>query len=181
METITLTAWQQRLLQRQLRATHDARLYRRTLAVLDVAAGEPVASAAHRLGVTPRAIYYWLDTYAHDHDPTALRDRDRPGRPALLDDAGRDLLRELLLDSSPQQLGYAAAEWTVPLLQHHLAGRTGQRPSDDTVRRELQRQGFVWKRCRYALDPDPELRGKKAADSPANPASAAPERRSGGG
>jgi transposase len=151
------------------------------LAVLEVAAGEPTPSVAHRLGVTPRAIYYWLDTYAHDHDPTALRDRDRPGRPALLDDADRDLLRELLLGSSPQQLGYAATEWTVPLLQHHLTGRTGRRPSDDTVRRELQRQGFVWKRCRYALDPDPELRGKKAADSPANPALAAPECRPGRG
>ncbi len=173
MDTIPLTAWQRRRLQRQLRAARDARLYRRTLAVLEVARGEPVASVARRLGVTPRAIYYWVAAYAHGYDPEALRDRDRPGRPAVLTEADRGLLRQLLLGQSPQELGYFATAWTVPLLQDYLARRTGRRPSDDTIRRELQRQGFVWKRPRYALAPDPELGGKKAADSPANPAPAA--------
>jgi transposase len=173
MDSITLTAWQRRRLQRQLRTARDARLYRRTLAVLDVARGEPVTAVACRLGVTPRAIYYWIDSYSHRHDPEALRDRDRPGRPALL--------RGLLLGPSPQDLGYFATEWTVPLLQDYLAHRTGRRPSDDTLRRELQRQGFVWKRSRYALDPDPELREKKAAAPLANPAPAASQRRPGRG
>jgi transposase len=181
MDTITLTAWQRRRLQQQLRTARDARLYRRTLAVLAVAQGEPVASVARRLGVTARAIYYWIESYAYDHDPGALHDRDRPGRPALLTETDRDLLRELLVGQSPQELGYFATEWTVPLLQDYLGRRTGRRPSDDTVRRELQRQGFVWKRSRYALDPDPELRGKKAADSLADPASAASQCRPGGG
>src|SRR5262249_49795541 len=95
MDTITLTAWQRRRLQQPLRTARAARLYRRTLAVLDVARGEPVAFVARRLGITPRAIYYWIDSYSQDHDPDALRDRDRPGRPALLTDAGRDLLRGL--------------------------------------------------------------------------------------
>ena len=173
MDSITLTAWQRRRLQRQLRAAHDARLYRRTLAILEVCRGEPVAEVARRLGVTPRVIYYWIAVYTRDHDPQALRDRDRPGRPALLTERDRDLLRQLLLGQSPQELGYFATEWTVPLLQEHLARCTGQRPSDDTVRRELERQGFVWKRCRYVLDPDPELRGKKAADPLGDPALAA--------
>ena len=181
METITLTAWQRRRLRRQLRVTHDARLYRRTLAVLEVAEGEPVAAVARRLRVTPRAIYYWLGSYACGHDPEALRDRDRAGRPALLTAGDRDLLRGLLLSGSPQDLGYFAAEWTVPLLQDHLARCTGRRPSDDTIRRELQRQEFVWKRSRYALDPDPDLRGKKAADPPAHSAAAASQRHPGGG
>jgi transposase len=181
MDPITLTAWQRRHLQRQLRATDDARLYRRTLAVLEVSRGESVASVARRLGVTPRAVYYWVGSYSRDHDPQALRDRDRLGRPALLAEGGRGLLRRLLLGRSPQDLGYFATEWTVPLLQEHLARCTGRRPADDTVRRELARQGFVWKRSRYALQPDPELRGKKAADAPANPPPAATQRRPGGG
>lgn len=181
MDTITLTAWQRRRLQQQLQSARDARLYRRTLAVLDVARGEPVASIARRLGVTPRAIYYWLDCYCQNRDPRALQDRDRPGRPTLITEADGDLLRGLLLGQSPQKLGYFATEWTVPLLQDYLARHTGRRTSDDTIRRELRRQGFVWKRSRYALDPDPELRGKKAAASSANPAPAAPQRRPGGG
>jgi transposase len=181
MDTFTLTAWQRRRLQRQLRATRDARLFRRALAVLEVARGEPVASTARRLGVTPRAVYHWLGTYAQAHDPAALRDSDRPGRPALLTAADRELLRELLLGWSPQDLGYFATDWTVPLLQEHLARCTGRRPSDDTIRRELERQGFVWKRCRYALDPDPQLGGKKATPAQAYPALAAPQRPAGRG
>ena len=180
MDTLALTAWQRRRLQQQLRATHDARVYRRTLAVLEVARSEPVAAVARLLRVTPRAVYYWLGTYAHDHDPEALRDRDRPGRPSLLTASDRLLVRELL-GQSPQDLGYFAAEWTVPLLQEHLAHCTGRRPSDDTVRRELDRQGYTWKRSRYDLDPDPELGGKKAAAPLAHPALAAPQRRLGGG
>jgi transposase len=181
MDTFTLTAWQRRRLQQQLRATHDARLFRRALAVLEVARGEPVAATARRLGVTPRVIYYWLRAYARDHDPAALRDGARPGRPPRLDAGDRERLRELLLAWSPQELGYFATDWTVPLLREHLARATGRRPSDDTIRRELERQGFVWKRCRYALDPDPELGGKKAAAAPAYPALAAPQRPAGRG
>jgi transposase len=181
MGPVTLTARQRRRLRQQLRATRDARSYRRTLAVLEVARGEPVASVADRLGVTPRAVYFWLGAYARDHDPGALRDAGRPGRPPLLTEGGRHLVRELLRGRSPQDLGYFAAEWTVPLLRDLLARWTGRRPSDDTVRRELRRQGFVWKRPRYALAPDPDLRGKKAATPPANQGPAAADRTPGGG
>jgi transposase len=180
MVPLVLTTWQRRRLERQLRVTPDARLYRRTLAVLEVGQGEPAPAVARRLRVTPRAVYYWVRAYARDHDPDSLRDGDRPGRPTRLTDRDRDLIRELL-GRSPQDLGFFAAEWTVPLLRQHLAGRTGRRASGDTIRRELRRLGFSWKRSRYALDPDPEAGGKKAATPPANPAPAGPQCRPGGG
>jgi transposase len=177
MNSLTLTAWQRRRLQRQLETTPDARLYRRTLAVLEVGRGKPVAAVARALGVTPRSVYYWVDAYAQAHDPLALRDDHRPGRPRLWAEEYRDELPQLL-GQSPQDLGYAAADWTVPLLQEHLEHCTGRRLSDDTIRRELQRQRYVWKRSRYVLDPDPELE-KKTADPPPDPAFAASERPAG--
>ena len=66
-----------------------------------------------------------------------------------------------LLGPAPQDLGYAAVEWTVPLLQQRLRQRLGLRFSDHTIRQELQRRRYVWKRSRYALDPDPELEKKR--------------------
>lgn len=171
MDTLTLTYWQRRHLERQLRSTRDARVYRRTLAVLEVAQGEPVAFVARRLRVTLRAVYHWVATYGRDHAPAALADRDRTGRPRLLTPADRESLRELL-DCSPQGLGYFAAQWTVPLLREHLTRRTGRPFSDDTLRRELQRLRYSWKRSRYTLDPDPEFGGKKEAHPAANPAAA---------
>ncbi|WP_439630633.1 helix-turn-helix domain-containing protein [Gemmata sp.] len=169
MDTLTLTYWQRRHLERQLHPTHDARVYRRTLAVLEIADGEPVASVARRLRVTPRAVYHWVATYGRDHAPDALPDRDRSGRPRLLTPSDRELLRELL-GCSPQEMGYFAAQWTVPLLRGHLTRRTGRPFSDDTLRRELQRLSYTWKRSRCTLDPDPEFGGKKEEHPAPDPA-----------
>jgi transposase len=171
VDILTLSYWQRQHLERQLRSTRDARVYRRTLAVLEVARGEPVTSVARRLRVTLRAVYHWLATYGRDHAPDALADRDRSGRPRLLTPSDRELLRELL-GRSPQEVGYFAAQWTVPLLRQHLTRCIGRTFSDDTLRRELQRLRFTWKRSRYTLDPDPEAGGKKEAHPAANPAAA---------
>src|SRR3979411_1177710 len=105
MGTLTLTTWQRRRLERQLRDTHDARVYRRTLAVLEVAQGEAVASVARRLRVTPRVVYYWVEAYRRSHDPDVLRDQDRVGRPRLLTQEDQNLLLALF-GQSPQDFGY---------------------------------------------------------------------------
>lgn len=180
MTTLTLTAWQRRRLERQLRSTPDARVYRRTLALLEVGGGEPVAAVARRLRVTPRVIYYRVETYARDHDPDALRDRHRSGRPGRLTDRGREVLGELL-GRSPQSLGGYATEWTIPMLHRYLARRLRRRPSEGTVRREVRRLGYTWKRSRSVLAPDPEAGGKKAGHPSANPWVLDPHRGAGGG
>jgi hypothetical protein len=57
-------------------------------------------------------------------------------------------------------MGYDAVNWTVPLLQEHLRTCAGRWLSDDTIRRELDRLGYTWKRFRYVLPPDPEREKK---------------------
>lgn len=173
MTTLTLTTWQRRRLERQLRETLDARVYRRTLAILEVARGESVASVARRLRVTARVVYLWVEAYVEGHDPEVLRDSNRSGRPHLVTHQDRVLLLELL-HHSPQDFDYAATEWTVGLLQEHLRRCTGKRLCEDTLRRALHRLDYVWKRPRYALVPDPELRGKKKASPRADQAVATP-------
>ena len=126
MHILTLTTRQRRRLERQLRSTADARVYRRTLALLEVGGGEPVAAVAARLRVTARVIYRWVETYTRDHDPAALRDRDRAGRPRRRTARGREVLGELLR-RSPQEVGGFATAWTVPLLHRQLAAGAGRR------------------------------------------------------
>jgi transposase len=67
----------------------------------------------------------------------------------------KDLMRQ-----RPEARGYFANQWTVPLLQEELFHGTGRYVSADTIRRSLDRLGYVWKRARYVLAPDPE-KGKK--------------------
>lgn len=176
-QPVTLTARQRRRLRRQLQQTAAARAFRRILAVLEVAQGTPVAQVAHTLGASRRMVYYWIADYTRRHDPTDLVSGHSPGRPTLWTDDTRAFVQELL-SGAPTERGYYAGNWTVPLVQEELRHAAGRSFSDDTIRRELHRLGYVWKRPRYVLDPDPDLE-KKTADLPTNPRLATPERAAG--
>jgi transposase len=119
-------------------------------------------------------VYYWIEDYTQQHDAADLILEYSPGRPTLWTEETRTLIQELLT-RSPTEQGYYAVNWSVPLLQEELRHATGICFADDTIRRELHRLGYVWKRPRYVLDPDPELE-KKTAPLPANSEFAASER-----
>ena len=180
MSRLDLTSWQRGRLRRQLSQARDARLYRRTLAVLEFDRGRSAGDIAGMLGVSRQSVYNWVDAYAQGHDPEALQDEGGGGRHRLLGE-GQERLLEALLAGSPQALGYPHASWTVPVLAHAFHAATGLRVSDDTVRRALRRLDYVWKRPRYDLIPDPELGGKKEAHPPANPRTPRAQRRAGRG
>src|SRR3954463_10483572 len=175
MSRLKLTSWQRRHLRRQRAETRDARLFRRTLAVLEFDRGRSAADIARMLGVTRKCIYDWVGAYLEGRDPASLEDEGGRGRHPLLDEDQEHLL-EALLAASPQDLGHPHVSWTVPLLREVLEIATEQRVSDDTLRRALHRLDYVWKRPRYDLDPDPE-REKKTPHPPADPGLAAAQHR----
>lgn len=174
---LTLTTAQRRRLERQLKETLDARVYRRTLAVLDYARGRAIVEIAEEMEVTPQSVYNWIEAYARAHDPTALDEGARSGRPGVWNPEQSEWLRALM-ETTPDRFGYFAMNWTVPLLKEQLDHGTGRRFSDDAIRRELKRQGYAWKRPRYVLAPDPD-REKKTVDSALDSAPAARESSSG--
>jgi transposase len=164
MNGIRLTLSQRRSLRRQLKETRDARVYRRTLALLEHAQGTPVTKVAESLGVDRRSVHRWIESFVQSSDPSSLCERPRPGRPRLWSpDCARRL--EELLKVSPESLGFFAVNWTVPLLRESLVESMGQLFSDDTIRRGLWDLGYVWKRPRYVLAPDPEREKKKISPS----------------
>ena len=72
MSRLKLTSWQRRQLRRQLAETADARLFRRTLAVLEFDHGRPAADLARMLGVTRQSVYHWVGAYAQALDPAQV-------------------------------------------------------------------------------------------------------------
>jgi transposase len=177
MSKLGLTMYQRRRFRQLLHKTAAARLYRRLMVVLEVDRGRPVSELARLLNVSSQSIYNWIDRFLHQGGEPALADRYGMGRPRLWTEEHVALLRALL-DSSPDQWGYFANDWTVPLLQEQLLHWSGRACSEDTIRRELHWLGYVWKRGRYRLAADPELE-KKTTDPQAGPQLAAPERASG--
>lgn len=179
MEGLKLTSRQRQRLRKQLKEAQDARLYRRTLAVLEVDRGRSIAQVAQTLGVTRQSVYNWVASYAQSRDPCALQDEPHPGRPSFWNEDHQALLR-WLMERTPEEFGYFAGSWTVPLLQEQWEHGTGVALSEDTVRRGLLGLGYVWKRGRYELAPDPELE-KKTPDSGSYSPFAAAQCAAGGG
>jgi len=165
MSIIRLTPSQRRKLRDHLSRVQNASPYRRLLAILELGRGKSVAEVADLLGVTRQSVYNWATAFEACPDATVLDDHYGIGRPRLLNEPLQAML-VACLNAKPEDLGYVPVNWTVPLLQEHLFRHGGRRVSDDTIRRELDRLGYVWKRCRYVLPPDPE-REKKTRDSAA--------------
>jgi transposase len=170
MGELHLTARQRDPLETQLQDTCDAGLFRRTLAVLEVAGGTPVTEVARLLRTSRVSVHHWVACYAQEHDPTALADRRGGNHPTVWTEDLQAALCECL-GQPPERFGYPAVSWTVGLLQQQLAPLCEGGLSTRTIRRQLDSLGYVWKRPRYVLDPDPE-RDKKTADPAAVAATA---------
>jgi transposase len=171
MSDFSLTPSQRRRLEQQLCATQDAGVFRRTLAVLEAAGGRAVAEIARLLRTSRPSIYQWVEGFRSSLDPGSLQDHRGGNHPTLWTDELQALLAASLEDP-PDRFGYQAVEWTAPLLREHLSLWGGTRPSLRSIRRQLHQQGYVWKRPRYVLAPDPEAE-KKTPDPPRTGASVA--------
>ena len=154
MPCLHLTPQQRFRLRLQLRRTKDAGLLRRTLALLQLDQGRSLTEVAAELQVSRRSIHRWRDRYLEAPTPRALCDHRGHGYVSAWDEELRAVLRAAL-ERSPTRYGYRDLEWTVPLLQEHLARWGGRRWSDTTLRRQLHQLGYAWKRPRYVLLPDP--------------------------
>jgi hypothetical protein len=71
MSHFKLSYWQRSRLGRQLREASDARLYRRTLAVLEFDRGRSAADIAEMFGVTRQRVHNRATAYLHHSDPWA--------------------------------------------------------------------------------------------------------------
>ena len=156
-------SYDKRRLTHALHGVRDARTYRRIQAVLGVAQGRTIQGAAEIAGVQPWAVYAWIRTYLHAHQPDSLRDAPRSGRPraapAITDERIR---REVRRD--PLRLGYNSTGWTVCLLANHLHHKYGTFISARTLRRRMRDLGLRWKRPRYSYaNKDPHRAQKKGA------------------
>jgi transposase len=168
MHTFQLNSRQRQQLRAQARTAKDARRVRRAIALLELDQGRPVAQIAATLGVTRQTLYNWRARFEAEGKPSALEDRAGRGRPTVWSEPVRRFL-EWSMTQPPEALGYASVDWTTALLRQHLAKWMGVDVSDTTLREELHRLGYVWKRPRYVLQPDPD-REKKTPTSATRPA-----------
>jgi putative transposase len=159
MDGLRLNEAEQQELTETLHRTHDVRVYKRALAVLECARGKSTVDVARSLSMTRQSVNNWVRRYRHGGQPATLADAPKSGRPRKADDAVEALLQALMI-VSPERCGYPATHWTVPLLTDQVRKNLGMACSELTIRRCLRRLGYVWKRPRYVLAPDPQREKK---------------------
>jgi transposase len=159
MTDVRLMSSPRRQFSARRRATEDASYGRRLRALLALDEGESVAAVAERRGVTRQRVYNWGRAFETGGSATALEERYGGGRPRVWTEK-REALVLAARRQRPDQVGSPGPNWTIPLLHADVERCSGQRRSDDTLRRQRRRLDYVWKRFRSVLPPDPQ-RAKK--------------------
>jgi transposase len=160
MEEWRLSAEERRHLQRRLHQTKELSEYRRIAALLAMDDGVAAADVARWLGVSRQCVYQWQARFEDSsRSASGMVQRTRTGRPSQWNEDTIAFLRAAL-HQSPDELGFPAVNWTVNFLIEHLHNSLGFCPGEESLREQLHKLGYVWKRPRYVLAQDP-LREKK--------------------
>ncbi len=160
MRLVEMTDADRAALEEALQRTRRVREWRRLQAVRLLADGHEAPEVAQVLGCSASSVYYWAEDWREAGLEGLATSPHAGGRPRRLDMAAEATLEQALADD-PQAHGYAATDWTVPLLRTELAQR-GHDLSERTLRRTLHRLGWRWKRPKYVLGrPDPAYAAKK--------------------
>lgn len=148
---LRLSARQRQELQALVAGARDAQVLKRAQGLLAVADGEPVPAIARRLQVCLKTVYNWVQRWMTRNAAAAacLTDQPRSGRPTTLRDQVAENVGKLL-ETKPRDHGYRQAEWTVPLVRGHLAQQQIE-ASSTTIRQQLHKLGYRWKRPRFVL------------------------------
>lgn len=159
MRLVDVTDDDRRALDAAVRTARRVRDWRRLQAVRLLADGHEAPQVAQALGCSASSVYYWANDW-REIGLEGLVEGPHAGRPRRLDGDAEATLTQVLTDD-PHTYGYAANDWTAPLLRTELA-RRGHALSERTLRRSLHRLGYRWKRPKYVLGrPDPAYEAKK--------------------
>lgn len=165
-----LTPFQIGKFQKAIQATKSVGELRRSLVCILVHQGMSAAKCAALLGVSTRTVYRWLGEIMGKGGGWEEREAlDLGGHPERWDEE-MDSILEAALSHRPDHIGYARTQWTSILLAEHLKRWTGESFSSRTIRRHMHSLGYVWKRPRFSLVPDPQksLKMRKIREKVAN-------------
>lgn len=129
-----------------LAAVEGKRATLRVVVGINYKQGIDQTTLAEWYGVSRTTIHNWLTRIERlESDPVAeaLYDDDRPGRPAKLRPAEREAVAAALRNA-PAEFGFAAEEWSPPLVREHIEERFAVEYSLRHVRTLMHDLGLEW-------------------------------------
>jgi transposase len=142
-------------LQRMVRQ-EVGRVSRRAQIVLASIRRNSVPDIATVFGVSRNTVRLWIHRF-NTYGPVGLYDEERSGRPRKISQEVKDTLHKMM-QTDPQQEGYALTCWTVATLLLALATNLKVPLSLSAIRGTLHQLGLRWGRPRlsmpYKVDPE---------------------------
>lgn len=130
-------------------STKDAREFRNALIILMSGAGDSKAAIAKDLGCSEGTVHNLRQRYRKE-GIAGLRRESPPGRPSRASREFRECLQKVL-ETSPQDLGYAFSVWSTQRLAVHLKNVTGIEFSVGQMRRIVREEGFSIQRPKHTM------------------------------
>jgi transposase len=128
----------------------DLALVKRVTALLGIGRGEPVATVASGLGVSPSTVYTWLRALLLE-GVAGLRVRWRGGRPPKLTQTQRQRLAEIVT-AGPEAAGFPTGCWHALLIQQIIAREFGVTYNVHYLATLLHNLGFSFQKARFVSD-----------------------------
>lgn len=138
----------------------DLRVRERSRIVRLLHQGYKHKAIAELLAISVGQVYYWHKRY-REEELAGLADKQRTGRPVVGTEAVRAQITAVL-ETDPQELGYAFTVWDVPRLLTHLQEEYRIQMHRNTLRNLLLDMDYVHRRPKHDLG---NLQDKEAKES----------------
>lgn len=145
----------------------DLRVRERARIIRLLHKGHNHQEVAELLSISSGQVYWWHKRW-REEGLTGLSDKPRSGRPTI---GNEELLAQLeaVLETDPQELGYAFTVWNIPRLLAYLDQEMGVRMHENTLRNLLRKMAYVYRRSKHdstsLQDADAKARAEEVLDA----------------
>ena len=123
--------------------------------------GHKHQEVADLLAISIGQVYWWHRRW-REESLAGLSDKQRSGRPAIGTEEVRAQI-EKLLETEPQELGYAFTVWNAPRLLTYMKEEVGVQMHENTLRNLLADMGFAYRRPKHDLTSLQDAEAKERA------------------
>ncbi len=145
-----------------MKSTKDKEEYRRASAIKQKMEGVPYRTIAKNLGVNYRNVYDWINNY-RKYDLDGIRNKRKNGgrKPVISTDKNKEMVKDIVLNKSPQTFGYLKNTWSIRLLATYLSSLLEMNVSPMQTWRIIHDLGIVYKQPKLELEKGDDYEEKK--------------------
>jgi transposase len=139
MKKIEITAYTVNEIETLLKSKEDYKIACRLLCVLQIAKGGSSRKAEGLLLISHNQVCIWakrLNLFGIE----GLKDKVKTGRKSAIKEDQLQLLKQVILEKTPEDFGYNSGTWTAPLISDWLYRNCNVKYSDDNIYILLKRK-----------------------------------------